>query len=91
MSSFSRKKTTEDFVKRISDEPARTVSNKLLAVRNFERFLKEKYDVSPEKFCEELLNLKQKNEDEFLDSLYDTLQNWIIWNIKRKLGIEDEF
>lgn len=87
MTLLLKKKTTEDYFKKISGEPKGTISNKVLAVKSFTQFLEEKYTMSPEKFCEELLGIKKQNgEDAFVDSLYDVLQNWINWNIERKLG-----
>lgn len=87
MTLLLRKKTTEDYLKRISGEPKGTLSNKVLAVKNFTQFLKEKHSMSPEKFCEELLAIKKREgEDTFVDYLYDALQNWINWNIENELG-----
>lgn len=87
MTLLLKKKTTEDYFKKISAEPKGTVSNKVLAVKNFTQFLEEKYNMNPEKFCEELLEIKKQNgEESFVDSLYDALQNWINWNMEKELG-----
>lgn len=87
MTLLLRKKTTEDYLKKISGEPKGTVSNKTMAVKSFAKFVEEKYKMSPEKLCEELLGIKkQEGEDEFVNSLYDMLQNWINWNVENKLG-----
>ena len=87
MTLIVRKKTTEDYLKRIEGEPRGTVSNKITAVKSFTEFLEKNYNVSPEKICEELLVIKKRDgEDDFINALYDVLQNWINWNIENKLG-----
>lgn len=87
MNLILRKKTTEDYFKKISSEPQSTMREKKLVVKGFTKFLDEKYCTTPEKFAEDLLGLKkQKGEDEFIGSLYDILQEWINYNLERKLG-----
>lgn len=87
MNLILRRKTTEDYFKKISSEPQSTMREKKLVVKGFTKFLDEKYYMTPEKFAEDLLELKkQKGEDEFIGSLYDVLQEWINYNLERKLG-----
>jgi len=82
-----RKKTTEDYLKKIVSEPRGTVSNKITAVKSFTVFLEKNYGTTPEKICEELCAIKKSNgEDDFANALYDILQNWINWNVKNELG-----
>ena len=43
--------------------------------------------MTPEKLCEELLQIKkQSGEDDFVNSLYDVLQDWVNWNVKNEIG-----
>ena len=85
MTLLLRKKTTEDYLKKISGEAYGTLSNKKMTVKTFSRFVQEKYETDPEKLCEELLGIKkQEGEDEFISSLYDMLQSWINWNVENK-------
>lgn len=82
-----RKKNTEDYLKKISSEPQSTMREKKLVVKGFTKFIGEKYCTTPEKFSEDLLELKkQKGEDEFIGSLYDILQEWINFSLEQKLG-----
>lgn len=86
MSIITRTKNTEEYLKRISSEPKRTIENKKLAISNFTNFCKEILDETPEQICSELLIIKKRDEEKYLDALYDTLQEWINWNVKNKLG-----
>ena len=87
MTLLLRKKTTEDYLKKISAEAKGTLSNKKMAVKRFAVFIEEKYKMSPEKLCGELIEIKKREgEDDFVDSLYDMLQNWINWNVESGIG-----
>ncbi len=82
----TRRKTTEAYYNFIINEPTRTIENRKLAVKNFDKFAHEKYKTSAEQLCQELLFLKKSNVEEFTDSLYNILQEWVNWNISRGLG-----
>jgi integrase/recombinase XerD len=87
MSLISRKKTTESYFEKISSEPESTIREKQLVARQFTEFLNEKHSLTPEAFAEELYNIKnQKGDEEFTDTLYYILQQWINYCITRKLG-----
>lgn len=87
MSVLSRKKTTENYFEKISSEPKSTIRGKKLVIKNFTEFLEEKYSITPEKFAEDLNEVRrQKGDEEFISTLYDTLQEWINYNVRRKLG-----
>ncbi len=79
MSSFlSKKRTKEGFLEKISSEPAATRGNRIFSIKNFERFVKTKYDGRNfEEICEELITLQGQERE---NALYDMLQDWINWN-----------
>jgi len=84
MSSFlTKKRTKEGFFEKISNEPKGTIINKEVAIRNFEKFISEKFrNKSLENIIEELLVLKKNDVFEYEQALYDALQEWINWNTK---------
>jgi len=88
MNSFlTKKKTKESYWEKISTEPEGTKRNKRYAVDNFSLFVREKYEGRTlENIIEELLFIKKNRENEYDDTLYELLQDWINWNEKRGLG-----
>jgi len=82
-----RQKTTEEYYKKIATEPKRTIENKKLTIKNFNKFAGEKFNNNTEQLCQELLLVKKtKGDEEFIDSLYNILQEWINWNLSNGLG-----
>lgn len=87
MSTLLRKRTTEEYIKRISTKPRNSRENIQAAINNYTKFVKEKHDSSPDKIAEELIVIKKKKGDEeFEHALYGLLQDWIDWNDSRKAG-----
>lgn len=83
MSSFlSKKRTRDDYIEKISNEPSGTIINRIGAIKNFESFIKTRYDSRTiDQIIEELSTIKnQKNETAYDNALYDMLQAWINWN-----------
>lgn len=79
MSSFlSKKRTKEGFFEKISSEPEATKNNRIFSLKNFEIFIKSKYEErNLEEICEEIKALQGQERD---NALYDMLQDWINWN-----------
>lgn len=79
MSSFlAKKRTKEGFFERVSSEPVATRNNRIASLKNFEIFIKSKYEGrSLEAICEEIQALQGQERD---NALYDMLQDWINWN-----------
>jgi len=48
-----KKRTTEEFKKRIQNQPNNTYRNKIQSVKSFQKFVSEKYDTTPEELCNE--------------------------------------
>lgn len=87
MSTLLRKRTTEEYIKRISTKPRNSRENIQAAINNFVKFVKEKHHSTPDKIAEELIITKKTiGEEEFEYALYELLQEWIEWNVSRKDG-----
>jgi hypothetical protein len=88
MSILTRRKTTESYLEKIvAVIPEKTWESTRAAIRNFIRFVKEKYQSSPDQIFQELLEIKKtKGDEEYEDTLYSILQAWIDWNILIKTG-----
>ncbi len=77
MSITRKQKSTEEYKRKLENLPPNTRRNKLRVVSNFEKFCKEYHNSTPENICKELLILKKQNEEEYIDTLYEILQDWI--------------
>jgi len=87
MSILRKKKTTVDFEEKLASLPTNTRENIQAAINNFKKFVQEKYDSTPDQICGELIETKKTTgEEEFEDSLYEFLQEWIDWNVLKKTG-----
>src|SRR5713226_876021 len=87
MSIITKKRTTQDYLERLTTIPKNTAENVRATINNFMKFVKEKHETIPENICEQLISIrKSKGDDEYEDSLYDILQNWIDWNVSNKAG-----
>ena len=88
MDSFlTRKKETRTYKEKISGEPKPTQRNKLYAVNHFERFIKFKFSgKTVQDIVDELNRIREGNEQEYEDTLYWILQEFINWNKLEKRG-----
>ena len=77
MSIIRKIKSTEEYRRKLETAPQSTRNNKNNAINKFQKFCKEKHGSTPEEICRELLILKKQNEEEYTDTLYDILQDWI--------------
>jgi len=87
MSSLTKKRTTQDYLERLSTIPKNTAENVRATINNFIKFVKEKHQTTPDRICEQLISIrKTKGDDEYQDSLYNMLQDWIDWNVLNNAG-----
>jgi len=77
MSIIKKIKNTEEYKKKLENVPQSTRSGKIDALKKFQKFCNEKHNSTAEEICKELLILKKQNEEEYIDALYDILQEWI--------------
>ena len=77
MSIVRKQKTTNEYLKKLENIPDSTRKNKLGAIQKFQKFCKDNHNSTPEEICKELLILKKQNEEEYIDTLYEILQDWI--------------
>ena len=77
MSITRKERTTEEYKKKLEILPHSTRNGKIDAANKFQKFCKEHHDTTSEELCKELLILKKQNEEEYIDALYDILQEWI--------------
>ena len=77
MSIITKKKTTETFLASLDNLPFNTIDCQTNAVKKFTRFLKVSQKMTPDQFCEELLIMKKQDEEEFINTLYSVLQEFI--------------
>lgn len=87
MSILTKKRTTRDYLEKLSTVPKNTAENVRATINNFIKFTKEKHQTTPDKICEELVSIKKsEGEEEYEDSLYNLLQEWIDWNVSKRAG-----
>ena len=77
MSIITKKKTTETFLASLDSRPKNTKSNFVIIVKKFTEFVKETQNLTPDQFCEELLIMKKQDEEEYINTLYSILQDFI--------------
>jgi len=77
MSVTRKERTTEEYKKKLEILPESTRNCKIDAANKFQKFCKVHHNSTPEELCKELLILKKQNEEEYVDALYDILQEWI--------------
>ena len=77
MSITRKERTTKEYQKKLQNLPTSTKNGKTDAAKKFQTFCKEHHNTIPEELCRELLILKKQNEEEYIDALYDILQEWI--------------
>jgi len=87
MSILTKKRTTADYLAKLSTAPANTAENVESTIKNFIKFAQEKHQSTSEQICEELITIrKSKGDEEYEDSLYSMLQDWINWNVSKNAG-----
>jgi integrase len=87
MSILTKKRTTQDYLEKLITIPKNTAENVRATINNFVKFVKEKHGTTSESICEELITIrKSKGDDEYEDSLYSLLQDWIDWNVSNGAG-----
>jgi integrase len=77
MSIIRKQKTTEEYIKKLEILPQSTRNNRIDAVKKFQKFCKDKHNSTSEEICKELLIIKKQDEEEYIDTLYELLQDWI--------------
>ena len=78
MSIITKKKTTETFLASLDTLPKNTIHCQKNTVKKFTIFLKETQNLRPDQFCEELLIMKKQDEEEYINTLYSVLQDFIV-------------
>ena len=87
MSILTKKRTTQGYLEKLNTFPKNTRENTQATINGLIKFVREKYDSSLDQICEELVLIKKtKGDEEFEDVLYNLLQEWIDWNIEKKIG-----
>ena len=77
MSIITKKKTTETYLQGLKNRPRNTENNCIRVVKHFTKFVKETQNLTPDQLCEELLIMKKQDEDEYINTLYSILQDFI--------------
>ena len=77
MSIITKKKTTETFFASLDKLPKNTQNCQRNTVSKFTVFVKETQNLTPDQFCEELMIMKKQDEDEYINTLYSILQDFI--------------
>ncbi|MCH8086052.1 MAG: tyrosine-type recombinase/integrase, partial [Thaumarchaeota archaeon] len=70
-------RNTEEYRKKLENLPQSTRNNKIDAVNKFQKYCEKNHNSTSDEICKELLILKKQNEEEYTDTLYDILQEWI--------------
>jgi len=77
MSIITKKKTTETFLASLNSRPKNTQINFQIVVKKFTAFVRQTQNLTPDQFCEELLIMKKQDEEEYINTLYSILQDFI--------------
>ena len=77
MSIIKKERTIDEYEKKLENLPESTRKSKMQAVREFQKFVNKSHNCTPENLSKELLILKKQQEDDYIDTLYDVLQEWI--------------
>jgi len=87
MSTLTKKKTTRNYEEKLINLATNTRENIQATLNNFKKFVHEKHQSHPDQICGELIEIKKKDGDEeYEDALYNFLQEWIDWNVSKKMG-----
>ena len=77
MSIIIKKKTTKTFLASLDKLPKNTIYCTKNTVSKFTVFLRETQNLTPDQLCEELLIMKKQDEEEYINTLYSILQDFI--------------
>ena len=77
MSIIRKVRNTEEYRKKLESLPQSTRNNKIDAVNKFQKYCEKNHNSTSDEICKELLILKKQHEEEYTDTLYDILQEWI--------------
>ena len=77
MSIITKKKTTETYLQGLKNRPQNTENNCIRVVKHFTKFVKESQNLTPDQLCEELLIMKKQDEEEYINTLYSILQDFL--------------
>ena len=77
MSIITKKKTTETFLASLDRLPKNTIYCQKNTVSKFTVFISETQNLTPDQLCEELLIMKKQDEEEYINTLYTILQDFI--------------
>ena len=77
MSIITKKKTTETYLQGLKNRPRNTENNCIRVVKHFTKFVKESQNLTPDQLCEELLIMKKQDEEEYINTLYSILQDFL--------------
>ena len=77
MSIITKKKTTETFLASLDSVPPNTQHSQKNTVSKFTVFVRQTQNLTPDQLCEELLIMKKQDEEEYINTLYSVLQDFI--------------
>ena len=87
MSIITKVKSTETFLTSLDQVAVNTKLNYKKSVVRFQKFCKSyQNNMTPEELCRELLIIKKQDEDKYIDTLYDILQDFIAESHKTLSG-----
>jgi integrase len=87
MSIITKVKSTETFLTSLNQVAVNTKLNYKKSVVRFQKFCKSyQNNMTPEELCRELLIIKKQDEDKYIDTLYDILQDFIAESHKTLSG-----
>ena len=87
MSNLTKKRTSKSYEEKLASLPTNSRENVQAAINNFKKFVQEIHESTPDQICRELIEIrKTKDEEEYEDTLYNFLQEWIDWNISNDAG-----
>jgi len=87
MSIITKTKSTETFLASLDQVPVNTKLNYKKSIVRFQKFCKShQNNMTPEELCRELLIIKKQDEDKYIDTLYDILQEFIAESHKTLSG-----
>ena len=77
MSIITKKKTSETYLTSLQTVPVNTRNNCTIVLGHFTKFIKNTQNLTPDQLCEELLIMKKQDEEEYINTLYSILQDFI--------------
>ena len=87
MSNLTKKRTSKSYEEKLANLPINSRENIQAAINNFKKFVQENHQCTPDQICGELIEIRNtKGEEEYEDTLYNFLQEWIDWNVSKDAG-----